>query len=108
MGHTIASVNLPRFDKLLAELIALTSISSPEPSWDQGNIQVINRLADWFEDLGFNVEVMPLPHAPNKANMIATLGEGDQGLVLSGHTDTVPFDHKSWQNLLKQRLKTIS
>lgn len=98
MGHQIPSVALPGFHQLLAELVGLSSISSPEPSWDQGNIDVINRLADWFNDLGFEVEIMRLPHAPNKANMIATLGKGERGLVLSGHTDTVPFDQKSWQS----------
>jgi acetylornithine deacetylase len=30
--------------------------------------------------------------------MIATLGSGDGGLVLAGHTDTVPFDEGRWQS----------
>jgi acetylornithine deacetylase len=33
-----------------------------------------------------------------KANLIATLGKGDGGLVLAGHTDTVPYDQNSWQS----------
>jgi acetylornithine deacetylase len=39
---------------------------------------------------------MPLPSQPHKANMIATYGSGPGGLVLSGHTDTVPFDESLW------------
>src|SRR5690606_37503066 len=46
--------------------------------------------------LGFSCEVLPLPEAPHKANLIATLGSGPGGLVLSGHTDTVPFDEALW------------
>jgi len=59
---------------------------------------VIELLSGWFEDLGFNIEIMPLAGQPNKANMIATLGDGPGGLVLSGHTDTVPYDEGCWQH----------
>ena len=37
-----------------------------------------------------------MPDRPDKANLIATLGEGAGGLVLAGHTDTVPFDAGRW------------
>jgi acetylornithine deacetylase len=33
-----------------------------------------------------------------KANLIATLGSGPGGLVLAGHTDTVPFDEGRWRS----------
>jgi len=87
---------LPKFEQLLSELVAKPSISSPSPSWDQGNIDIVSRLAEWFESLGFSAEVQPVPGKPNKANMIATLGRGDGGLVLSGHSDTVPYDASKW------------
>jgi acetylornithine deacetylase len=32
-----------------------------------------------------------------KANMLARYGSGTGGLVLSGHTDTVPFDQSGWE-----------
>ncbi|NOR51454.1 MAG: acetylornithine deacetylase, partial [Gammaproteobacteria bacterium] len=35
---------------------------------------------------------------PPKANLIATLGAGPGGLVLSGHTDTVPFNEELWNS----------
>ena len=40
---------------------------------------------------------MPLAD-PRKANLIATLGSGPGGLVLAGHTDTVPCDDTLWNN----------
>ena len=32
----------------------------------------------------------------NKYNLLATYGEGEGGLLLAGHTDTVPFDEGKW------------
>ncbi len=81
---------------LIGELIALPSVSSVSPAFDQSNRAVIDRLANWLADLGCRVEVLPLPNNPDKANLIAVLGEGSEGLVLSGHTDTVPFDEGRW------------
>jgi acetylornithine deacetylase len=43
------------------------------------------------------VRIEPLPERPDKANLIATLGSGPGGLVLAGHTDTVPFDAGRWR-----------
>src|SRR5690606_96971 len=64
--------------------------------WDQSNEAVIQLLAEWLKALGFAIEVMAVPGRPGKYNLIATLGRGSGGLVLSGHTDTVPFDDKRW------------
>ncbi len=82
----------------LKQLIATPSVSSVQPEYDQTNIYVIDLLANWLTDLGFTIEIMPLPKQPHKANLIATLGKGPGGLVLSGHTDTVPFDADRWQS----------
>lgn len=94
--YSIPPVTLPKFEKLLSQLVATPSISSPSIDWDQGNLPVIRVLADWFEGLGFKVEIEPIPGLVNKANLIATLGSGPNGLVLSGHTDTVPYDTQKW------------
>ncbi len=80
---------------MLQQLIATPSISSVNPALDQGNRAVIELLAGWLEDLGFTVDIMPLKD-PRKANLIATLGSGPGGLVLAGHTDTVPCDEARW------------
>jgi acetylornithine deacetylase len=81
---------------MLEGLIATPSVSSITPEMDQGNRAVIDLLADWLASAGFRTEVMPLPGHPEKANLIATLGAGPGGLVLSGHTDTVPCDPERW------------
>ncbi len=82
---------------MIDALIRSPSISSADPALDQGNRAVIDLLAGWLEDAGFSVEIMPLDGPPARANLVATLGHGPGGLVLSGHTDTVPFDEGRWQ-----------
>ena len=91
-------VSLPSLEQMMAGLIATPSISSVNPSFDQGNLAVVELLATWLEPLGFRCEIIPLQNHTNKANLIATLGEGPGGLVLAGHTDTVPYDEGRWQH----------
>ncbi len=80
-----------------AQLVALPSVSSVDPDFNQSNRGVIELLANWFEDLGFSCELQLVSSNPDKLNLIACYGKGDGGLVLSGHTDTVPFDEGLWQ-----------
>ena len=80
----------------LKELIALPSISSADPKLDTSNQAVIDLLAERLADLGFSIEIQPV--SENKSNLIATLGSGPGGLVLAGHTDTVPYDEGKWQS----------
>ncbi len=80
----------------IRRLIATPSVSSVSPQFDQSNRPVIDLLAGWLEEAGFSVRIEPLPDRPDKANLIATLSEGPGGLVLAGHTDTVPFDAGRW------------
>ena len=84
------SQHQPSLLSRLEKLIATNSISSSLPELDESNLEVIVLLADWCESLGFHTEVLPIAGEPGKANMLATMGKGDGGLVLSGHTDTVP------------------
>lgn len=81
----------------IRQLIATPSVSSVSPQFDQSNRPVIDLLANWLDDAGFAVRIEPLPNWPGKANLIATLGSGPGGLVLAGHTDTVPFDAGRWR-----------
>ncbi len=80
----------------LQQLVALPSVSSTSPTWDMGNRAVVDLLAEWLERAGFDCEVMPVSDSGHKANLIATRGSGPGGLVLAGHTDTVPFDEGRW------------
>ncbi len=83
---------------MLTELIATPSVSCTAAHWDQSNLGVIEKLESWLSGLGFQTEVMAIPGHPEKANLIATLGSGPGGLVLSGHTDTVPFNAELWNS----------
>ena len=89
---------LPDFKRALQQLIATPSISSMLPNWDQGNEQIIHLLATWFEQLGFSITIQAVPHTRNKFNLIAKLGSGEGGLLLAGHSDTVPYDEHRWQS----------
>ncbi|MGD8430363.1 MAG: acetylornithine deacetylase [Ectothiorhodospiraceae bacterium] len=88
----------PGLRGMLAELIAIPSVSSVNPALDQGNRGVVDRLAEWASALGFRVDIRAVPGHPDKANLVATLGSGSGGLVLSGHTDTVPYDADRWSS----------
>ena len=87
---------------MLNQLVAEPSISSTTAEIDRSNLRVIEHLANWLDDLGFATELMPLPERPDKANLIATLGANGKdhpgGLVLAGHTDTVPVDEALWRS----------
>jgi acetylornithine deacetylase len=61
------------------------------------NRPVTDLLAGWLEDTGFTVDVMQVSDHPAKVNLIAMAGKGPGGLVLSGHTDTVPYDETGWR-----------
>jgi len=81
----------------LNDVVSLPSVSSANASIDTSNKPVIEHLAEQFETLGFECEVIPIPGSETtKFNLIATLGSGPGGLVLAGHTDTVPLDEELW------------
>ncbi|MCW8886350.1 MAG: acetylornithine deacetylase [Motiliproteus sp.] len=87
---------IPSLITMMQELIASESVSSTRSGWDQSNRSVIDKLESWLSTAGFSCEVLDVPGEPGKANLIATLGSGPGGLVLSGHTDTVPYDQGRW------------
>ena len=88
---------LKGYQEQLSRLIALPSISCNEDRLDQSNSAVTAELASWLADRGFAVDLKRLEgQSRHKENLIAHLGKGEGGLVLSGHTDTVPFDADRW------------
>lgn len=87
---------LPGTREMIAELIATPSVSSMHADIDMSNRGVIDRVAEWSECLGFEVEIQTVDE--RKFNLIARAGSGSDGLVLSGHTDTVPCDPKLWSS----------
>ncbi|WP_434132144.1 acetylornithine deacetylase [Methylocaldum sp. GT1BB] len=89
---------IPETLEMIEALIERPSVSCTDPHYDQSNLAVIHLLAEWLDGLGFSVEIRAI--GDRKANLIATLGsrEDPTGLVLSGHTDTVPCDPELWSS----------
>ena len=93
--------SLPRFEQMLETLVQTPSVSCTNAQYDRSNIEVINHLANWLADMGFDTQVQEVPETPGKANLIATAGQQSSddpstpatGLVLAGHTDTVPVSY---------------
>lgn len=80
----------------LDRVVSLRSISSSNPAIDTSNKSIIDYLASQFEALGFSCEIIPSDSTGNKFNLIASIGTGPGGLVLAGHTDTVPLNEELW------------
>ncbi|MDN4503920.1 acetylornithine deacetylase [Alteromonadaceae bacterium BrNp21-10] len=79
-------------------IIAIPSISAFDSAIDQSNLNLINYLSEQFSDLGFKISIHSVPDSRNKFNLLAQLGSGEGGLLLAGHSDTVPFDEGKWQS----------
>lgn len=88
-------INKPELLEMISGLINTPTVSCVTPDIDMSNLPVIEMLANWLQPLGFKTEIQYLADS-NKANLIATLGSGSGGLVLSGHSDTVPCDDQLW------------
>ncbi|MBO6276541.1 MAG: acetylornithine deacetylase, partial [Pseudomonas sp.] len=86
---------LPSLKEQFAALIGTPSVSCTQPHLDQSNRAVIDLLATWLGDLGFNCDIQQV--SPGKFNLLASFGSGPGGLVLAGHSDTVPYDEALWQ-----------
>lgn len=85
-----------KFIERYRHLIALPTISSLEADKDQSNKPLIELLATWLADFGFKTDIIQVEGSRDKYNLLATYGEGEGGLLLAGHTDTVPFDEGKW------------
>lgn len=94
-------MKLPSFIQIYNELITIPTISSvTNDKIDCPNKELIDKLANWFTGLGFKTSLVEVPNTRNKYNLLATYSNDDNqtqgGLLLSGHTDTVPFDEGQW------------
>jgi acetylornithine deacetylase len=84
---------------MIASLVATPSVSSTDPARDQSNRGVADLVAEWGEAVGGKVEIWPVDGVEGKVNVCVRLGgDGPGGLLLSGHTDTVPWDEGAWQS----------
>lgn len=89
---------LPAFLDMYRSLVATPSVSCLNPEWDMSNKAVIDQLGVWLTDFGFHVSIQELEAQPGKYNLLARIGPKhlSGGLLLSGHTDTVPWDEGRW------------
>lgn len=87
---------LPSLKDQFAALIAASSVSCTQATLDQSNASVIEALTLWLSDLGFHCEVQEV--RPGKFNLLARYGQGPGGLVLAGHSDTVPCNPNLWKS----------
>ncbi|MFC7000366.1 acetylornithine deacetylase [Pseudobowmanella zhangzhouensis] len=87
-----------KFTQWYQDIIAIPSISAFDAHLDQSNLAIIEYLAERFQQLGFHIDIQPVPGTRHKFNMLATVGSGEGGLLLAGHSDTVPFDEGRWNS----------
>jgi len=85
---------LPTLEERFAALVATPSVSCTQASLDQSNGPVIQLLAGWLSELGFACDIREV--SAGKFNLLASYGTGPGGLVLAGHSDTVPYDERLW------------
>jgi acetylornithine deacetylase len=80
----------PRALDLARTLVRFNTVSA------NSNLDLIHFVRDELQRLGVKSR-LSYNADRTKANLFATLGEGKPaGLILSGHTDTVPWDGQAW------------
>lgn len=80
----------PRALQLVQSLVRMDTVSH------HSNLELIHFVRDELARLGVASRITTSADG-TKANLFATLGEGKPaGIILSGHTDTVPWDGQDW------------
>jgi len=80
----------PHALELAQTLVRMNTVS------DRSNLELIHYLRNHLARLGVKSR-LTFNEDKTKANLFATLGEGKPaGIILSGHTDTVPWDGQAW------------
>lgn len=87
---TPANTPSPRALQLIQTLVQMNTVSH------NSNLALIHFVRDELQKLGVASRITSNADK-TKANLFATLGEGKPaGIILSGHTDTVPWDGQDW------------
>jgi len=80
----------PRALELARTLVQMNTVSA------NSNLELIHFVRDALQSVGVKSR-LTWNADRTKANLFATLGEGKPaGVILSGHTDTVPWDGQAW------------
>ena len=99
MSNSVCGVIMDQgFIDFYKKLISINSISSEIPEQDISNEKVIDFLDTYLSGKGFTTRKLPVKNARNKFNLIAKTGNGEGGVALCGHTDTVPCDREKWSS----------
>ena len=81
---------LPKSSEILADLVAFDTTSR------NSNLPLIDYVEQWLDAHGIKSRRV-YDETGQKANLWATIGPADRpGIILSGHTDTVPVDGQDW------------
>ncbi len=79
----------PRSLECIEKVIGFDTVSR------NSNLALIDWAKTHLEAHGAKIR-MDFSEDRRKANMLASFGEGEGGIVISGHTDVVPVDGQSW------------
>ncbi|MEJ8824015.1 acetylornithine deacetylase [Variovorax humicola] len=86
MSHVLSSRSL----NIAQALVRMNTVSS------KSNLELIDFIRDHLAGIGVRSRITRNADR-NKANLFATLGAGKPaGVIISGHTDTVPWDGQNW------------
>jgi acetylornithine deacetylase len=80
----------PSSREILTDLVAFNTTSR------DSNLALIDYVRTYLSSYGVESRLV-MDATGQKANLWATIGPADQpGVILSGHTDTVPVDGQDW------------
>ncbi|MEQ3698800.1 MAG: M20/M25/M40 family metallo-hydrolase, partial [Paracoccus sp. (in: a-proteobacteria)] len=80
----------PTSQQILAQLIAFDTTSH------RSNLALIDHVRAYLAEHGVDSRLV-MDATGQKANLWATIGPADRpGVILSGHTDTVPVEGQDW------------
>lgn len=86
------------FIEAYQKIISIPTISAVDENLDMSNKSLVDWLSNLFESIGFRISIQKVPGTRDKYNMLAQIGSGEGGLLLAGHSDTVPFDQGRWHS----------
>lgn len=91
-----ASVSPKDHPRLAAAVSHLGDLIGFNTTSAYSNLEIIAHLKHYFNDLGMQTTVLH-DASGEKANLVARIGPANvPGIVLSGHTDVVPANARSW------------
>ena len=87
------------FKDLLARLTGVSTVSSEDQTADRSNLELLKILENEAESMNGVCTRQNVISSPYKDNMLIRFGpDVPGGLLLSGHTDTVPYDEHGWNS----------